>query len=276
MSLALQYDAPLEKVGDLLADAKFAPCGPVVGHDRIKRCSSSPDLIGGHVLVQYCRRQGGPTLENHTRGRLPYDYPMEKPLTPKQEQFCRAILIGKNQSEAYRQAYNCKRTSDATVNVEASRLMDHPRIALRIKELTAPVVAQIQMTRAEWLSFMEKILRFDPRKMFDRFGKLLEIGDMEENERLAIADFEKVEHLSGKGENRRVVGVTKKLKFIDRLKALEILGKAKGFYRNESDGDEGKIPPRVEVVFVDGPSGNGQVNVGESRVTPKVNFVGYR
>jgi phage terminase small subunit len=194
---------------------------------------------------------------------------MEKSLTPKQEQFCRAIPTGKNQSAAYRQAYNCTRMSDATVNVEASRLMDHPHIALRIKELTAPVVAQIQMTRAEWLSFMEKMLRFDPRKMFDRFGKLLEIGDMKENERLAIADFEKVEHLTGKGENRRVVGVTKKLKFIDRLKALEILGKAKGFYRNESDGEEGKIPPRVEVVFVDGPSGNGQVDVGESRGNPR-------
>jgi hypothetical protein len=27
-----------------------------------------------------------------------------------------------------RRAYNCKRMRDATVNVEASRLMDHPRI----------------------------------------------------------------------------------------------------------------------------------------------------
>jgi hypothetical protein len=47
---------PLEKVGDLLADAKFAPCGPVAGHDRIKHCSSLPDLIGRHLLVQYCGR----------------------------------------------------------------------------------------------------------------------------------------------------------------------------------------------------------------------------
>lgn len=47
MSLALQYGAPLEKVGDLLAGAKFAPCGPVVGHDRLKHCSSLPDLMAG-------------------------------------------------------------------------------------------------------------------------------------------------------------------------------------------------------------------------------------
>jgi ribonucleoside-diphosphate reductase alpha chain len=57
MSIALQYGAPLEKVGDLLAGAKFAPCGPVVGHDRLKSCTSLPDLIGRHLLVEYCGRE---------------------------------------------------------------------------------------------------------------------------------------------------------------------------------------------------------------------------
>ena len=56
MSLALQYGAPLEKVGDLLAGAKFEPCGPVTGHDRLKQCSSLPDLIGRHLLVEHCCR----------------------------------------------------------------------------------------------------------------------------------------------------------------------------------------------------------------------------
>ena len=56
MSLALQYGAPLEKVGDLLTGVKFEPCGPVVGHDRLKQCSSLPDLIGRHLLVEYCGR----------------------------------------------------------------------------------------------------------------------------------------------------------------------------------------------------------------------------
>ena len=56
MSLALQYSAPLEKVGDLLTGAQFAPCGPVSGHDRLKSCTSLPDLIGRHLLVEYCGR----------------------------------------------------------------------------------------------------------------------------------------------------------------------------------------------------------------------------
>ena len=56
MSLALQYGAPLETLGELLAEAKFAPCGPVVGHARLKHCSSLPDLIGRHLLVEYCHK----------------------------------------------------------------------------------------------------------------------------------------------------------------------------------------------------------------------------
>ena len=57
MSLTLQNgNSRLEKVGDLLAGAKFAPCGPVSGHDRLKQCSSLPDLIGRHLLVEYCGR----------------------------------------------------------------------------------------------------------------------------------------------------------------------------------------------------------------------------
>lgn len=56
MSLALQYGAPLEKVGDLLTGAQFTPCGPVSGHDHLKSCTSLPDLIGRHLLVEYCGR----------------------------------------------------------------------------------------------------------------------------------------------------------------------------------------------------------------------------
>ena len=47
ISLALQYGAPLEQVGDLIAGAKFAPCGAVSGHDRIKSCTRLPISLAG-------------------------------------------------------------------------------------------------------------------------------------------------------------------------------------------------------------------------------------
>lgn len=55
-SLALQYGAPLDKVGDMLAGTKFEPAGPVTLHPRIKNCSSLPDLIGRHLLIEHCGR----------------------------------------------------------------------------------------------------------------------------------------------------------------------------------------------------------------------------
>ena len=56
-SLALQYGAPLEKVAEKLHQTKFEPCGPVQDHSRIKFCTSIPDFIGRHLLIEFCGRE---------------------------------------------------------------------------------------------------------------------------------------------------------------------------------------------------------------------------
>ena len=53
VSLALQYGAPLEKVGDLLLNTKFEPAGIVQQHTAIKFCSSLIDFVGKHLLIEY-------------------------------------------------------------------------------------------------------------------------------------------------------------------------------------------------------------------------------
>ncbi|HSL05955.1 MAG TPA: hypothetical protein VK901_20765 [Nitrospiraceae bacterium] len=52
MGLALQYDPPLEHVGDLFAGAKGEPCGPVFVRDGLKHFSSVSDLIGRRLLME--------------------------------------------------------------------------------------------------------------------------------------------------------------------------------------------------------------------------------
>jgi hypothetical protein len=70
MSIALQHGASLDKLGDLLSGAQFEPCGPVSGHDGIKYCSSLPDPIGRHLLVEYCGRDELAHCSRTTRGIL--------------------------------------------------------------------------------------------------------------------------------------------------------------------------------------------------------------
>jgi phage terminase small subunit len=57
-------------------------------------------------------------------------------LTPKQENFAKAIAYeNMNYSDAYRSAYNTGKMSDNAIWVEASKLAQNPKVALRIKEL---------------------------------------------------------------------------------------------------------------------------------------------
>lgn len=62
-------------------------------------------------------------------------------LTAKQEQFALSIHAGKSQADAYRDAYDAAAMQDATVWVEASKLVRHPKVALRVDALKAETEA---------------------------------------------------------------------------------------------------------------------------------------
>lgn len=57
-------------------------------------------------------------------------------MTPKQEEFAKAIVLGMNQSEAYRHAYDTKASAEV-VAVDAFKVMENPKVALRVAELRA-------------------------------------------------------------------------------------------------------------------------------------------
>lgn len=56
-------------------------------------------------------------------------------LTPKQEAFARAYVETGNASEAYRSAYSAKNMKPEAIFVEASRLLDNPKVALKVASL---------------------------------------------------------------------------------------------------------------------------------------------
>lgn len=73
-------------------------------------------------------------------------------LTPQQEKYCKnRALEEMTQQDAYRGAYNAENMNYDSVAVEACRLEQTPKIALRIKELrdekTASVLADKKWTR---------------------------------------------------------------------------------------------------------------------------------
>jgi phage terminase small subunit len=81
---------------------------------------------------------------------------MDKPLTPKQEKFAQCVASGKSQADAYRAAYDCKKSTPSTVQKLASELMKHPHVSGRVNELRKPAVEAVAITVQDLIRELEE------------------------------------------------------------------------------------------------------------------------
>ena len=70
-------------------------------------------------------------------------------LTPKQEKFVQALIAGKRQREAYKEAYNATRMKDATIDSKAYLLFNKDYIRARYNELLEEHKNKALYTREE-------------------------------------------------------------------------------------------------------------------------------
>jgi phage terminase small subunit len=190
-------------------------------------------------------------------------------LSQKEEAFCVAIVEGLSASAAYRKAYKPQRAKAKTIYEKASRIMARGKVRARIAELMAPVIAQAQMTRTEWLQRLTRCCRFDPRKMFDAQGKPKRITDLEENESAAREQYEFHTELPAPDGSRKASTV--KIKFLDRLTALALLGKACHWYANrqEQTGPNGRPIQNTMIVRFESPRDARESYDQMIKVTPR-------
>lgn len=76
-------------------------------------------------------------------------------LTSQQEHFCRCIIEGMTQSDAYRTAYKTDNYTDKIVWQKASRLMALEEVRARVEELRGELASEKIMSaqrRLEWLT----------------------------------------------------------------------------------------------------------------------------
>ena len=173
-------------------------------------------------------------------------------VSPKEEAFCLAIVSGANASDAYRTAYRPQRAKAKTIHEKASRLMAKGKVQARVAELMAPVIADAQMSRLEWLELLTRCCRFDPRKMFDTKGTLKAITEFDENEAAAIAGFEVCGQRQGTRSGKRVEEMIR-VKLTSRLDALALVGKACHWYADQQEhlgSDGGPVQKSIVVSFV--------------------------
>lgn len=83
----------------------------------------------------------------------------EKPLTEKQEKFCRAIAEGLNQYDAYREAFDPAPTvKRESIEPAASRLVNKDKIQARIAELRASITKRWAWTREDSINTLKQVI----------------------------------------------------------------------------------------------------------------------
>ncbi len=145
----------------------------------------------------------------------------KKNLTPKQKLFVYEYLIDLNATQAaIRAGYSAK----TAVDIGCENL-EKPEIAEAIQERMDKRAEKVGVSAETVLKKLLDLATVDLAKAYDINGRLLPIHDIPEEVRIAISGIKVFEEFEGFGKDRIQVGEVREIKFWDKLKALELLGK---------------------------------------------------
>ncbi|EHX2415852.1 terminase small subunit [Escherichia coli] len=171
-----------------------------------------------------------------------------KQLTPKQELFCREYLKDLNATQAaIRAGY-----SEKTANEQASRLLAKVNVQNFVAELKAARIEQTGIDAAYVLRRLVEIDQMDVLDIMTDDMSLKPVSEWPASWRRYLSGFDLAEMFEGRGDDREMVGILKKIKWPDKVKNLELLGRHvsvqafKDNVKNEVTGADGG-PVRTEI-----------------------------
>ena len=144
-----------------------------------------------------------------------------KGLTPIQRLFVHEYLVDLNATQAaIRAGY-----SEDTARQIGSENLSKPYIKQAIQEQMDARASKIEITAEKVLESIYRIANVDIGDAYDDAGYLLPIKEMPESIRKSISSIKVFEEFEGKGEARLKVGEVREVKFWDKTKSLELLGR---------------------------------------------------
>lgn len=153
-------------------------------------------------------------------------------MTDAQKRFCDEYLIDLNATRAYKVAYlRCKK--DETANVNGSKLLRNAKVQEYISERMKEREKRTEITQDMVIKELAKIAFLDIRKLYTENGQLKNIADMDSETAGAISSLETLEEYEGYRDDREKIGDTQKVKLLDKTKALELLGRHLGMFKEK-------------------------------------------
>jgi len=142
-------------------------------------------------------------------------------LTDKQEMFCREYLIDLNATQAaIRAGYSAK-----AANVQGAQNLSKINIQNRISDLKLQRNEKINIDAAYVLNRLIEIDQMDVLDIMKDDMSIKPVSQWPTSWRRYLSGFDLAEMFDGRGEEREMVGILKKIKWPDKVRNLELLGK---------------------------------------------------
>ncbi len=146
---------------------------------------------------------------------------MADKLNDRQELFCREYIVDLNGTQAAKRA-GYSESSAAEIAFENLR---KPQIQNRIAELKAERVESINIDARYVLNRLIEIDQMDVVDILNEDMSLKRVSEWPKVWRQYLSGFELAEMFSGRGDEKEAIGVLKKIKWPDKIKNLELLGR---------------------------------------------------
>ena len=142
-------------------------------------------------------------------------------LTAKQQRFIAEYLIDLNAAQAaIRAGYAVKGAKD-----QAYQLMQRPEVVAAVKEAIEARNQRVQVDADYVLNRLTEIDQMDLLDILDDDMSIKPLSKWPKVWRQSLSGFDIAEMFEGVGKERDLVGLMKKIKWPDKVKNLELLGK---------------------------------------------------
>lgn len=153
-----------------------------------------------------------------------------KKLIEKAEKFCLEYVKSNNARESCIKA-GWSKGSATNVSVY---MMKNPHILARLAVLKAEAAERNKVTLDDIIGELKKVAFADIRNLFDGDDGMVKVKDIDDNNAGAIISIEIDELNAGRGDDKIKIGVTKKIRKGDKVRALEVMARLLGFDANQS------------------------------------------
>jgi phage terminase small subunit len=169
-------------------------------------------------------------------------------LTAKQEAFCNEYLIDLNATQAAIRAGYSAKTAHVigTENLGKPGIQAYLEIRMKDREKRTEINADYVLKR------LAEIDRMDVADILNTDGSMKPVSDWPEVWRRSISGMDVSELFNGSGNEKVLAGLLKKIKFPDKLKNLELMGKhvSVGAFKETVDNRHSFVGPDGKPLIV--------------------------